>query len=75
MSAPHVLSASDYMAYIGRKSCGCIVAATVDDPIFKKDTAKFVAKLLRDGLFVERVSCQFVRDNMKMCNCGLAGKP
>ena len=49
---------SEY-AYIGRAECGCIRAASVDGR--DKDTAKDVARFVRDGLVVERVTIEFVR--------------
>ncbi len=57
------------LAYIGRKSCGCIVLAIVDVPEHKKDTAKELAKAIRDGLTIERVTVEFVRKNMFWCDC------
>lgn len=50
-------------AYIGRAPCGCIRFACVDEPVHAKDNAKEIAKLIRDGWTVERVTVQFVRDN------------
>ena len=58
---------SEDMCYIGRKDCGCIVLAIVDNPEHKKDTAREVGKAIKDGLKIERVTDQFVRDNMKRC--------
>lgn len=55
------------MAYIARKACGCIVMASVDLPEWKKEIAKEVASCLRDGLTIERVTCEYVRQNMKDC--------
>lgn len=57
----------EYESYIGRKSCGCIVLAIVDDPDHKKDIAKEIAKAIKGGLTIERVTCQYVRENMKRC--------
>ena len=54
-------------SYIGRKKCGCIVAAVVDDEDSKKATAKVVAKWIREGLAIERVSVEYVRKNFKHC--------
>jgi len=48
-------------AYIGRKACGCIVAAVLDTPGYPKRAAKEVAKFIRDGLTVERVENSVVR--------------
>jgi hypothetical protein len=50
-------------AYIGRRPCGCIGFATVDDPKYAKDNAKEIAKVIKLGWTVERVTVQFVREN------------
>lgn len=63
------------MAYIARKSCGCIVAAAVDMPEHRKHVAKEIAKWIKDGLILERVTCQYVRDNMKKCKHGDKKQP
>ena len=56
-------------SYIGcRRDCGCIIAAVVD--MGDTDTAKDVAGFIRDGLVVERVTSQYVRDNMRHCPHG-----
>jgi hypothetical protein len=55
------------MAYAARKSCGCLVACTVDLPKYAKDTAKDVAKWIRDGLTVERLDVEVVRQQFKSC--------
>ena len=55
-------------SYIGRKHCGCLVAAMVDDPEHKKDIAKEIAKWIRDGLIIERVTTEYVRENFKYCS-------
>lgn len=50
------------MAYISRiAECGCVVAAHVDLPEYAKETAKFVAKEIRDGFTVERVPVEEAR--------------
>jgi hypothetical protein len=62
-------------SYIGRKSCGCIVYAIVDDPADAGDKAKRremgreLEKLLRDGLTIERVTVGFVRACNFGCRC------
>ena len=58
------------MAYIARKACGCIVMACVDVPLpeVRKDNAKEISKAIRDGLTIERVTCEYVRQNMKGCS-------
>ena len=47
----------DSYTYIGRKACGCVVAATVDGDL---ETAKDVASFIRDGLVVERVATELL---------------
>ncbi len=59
--------AEENMCYIGRKSCGCIELAVVDNPEHKEKTAKEIAKAIKWGLKIERVSVQYVRDNMRHC--------
>jgi hypothetical protein len=44
------------MAYVARKPCGCVVAATVDEPRHAKDVAKSIAKWVRAGDAVERMT-------------------
>lgn len=41
--------------YVGASRCGCIVAALVDDPKYRKETAKDVAAMIRDGCTVTRI--------------------
>lgn len=48
--------------YVGRrKSCGCIVAAAVDTPGDEKETAKFVAERITEGLTIDRMRAEDVR--------------
>lgn len=48
-------------AYIGRLSCGCVVAVVAD--FGDKDTDRTVAEFIKNGLTVERVSHDYVREN------------
>jgi hypothetical protein len=48
-------------SYIAKKECGCIVMACVDDLAHRRDTAKEVAKAIREGYIVERVTVDYVR--------------
>jgi hypothetical protein len=42
--------------YIGKwPDCGCISAVCVDDPKHAKDTAKFVADIIKSGRIVEHL--------------------
>jgi len=52
-AAPSKESDPQSFTYIGRKSCGCAVAAAVDAS--DKATADNVASFIRDGLAIERV--------------------
>ena len=47
-------------SYIGISPCGCVQAATVDDPAHSKDVRRNVSSFLRWG-HVERVSNEEVR--------------
>lgn len=48
---------SECPCYVGRYPCGCIYAVTCDDdPRHAKDTAKFVAEIIRRGDTVERMT-------------------
>lgn len=51
-------------SYIGRASCGCVVAVCVDDPAHPKITADMVAEIIRIGLTVERVPDDYVREHL-----------
>lgn len=55
------------MCYVGMKACGCCVAAAVDKPEWAKETAKTVAKWMRDGLTIERKTVQWSRENLTVC--------
>jgi hypothetical protein len=57
------------MAYVGIKACGCIVAATVDNPQHKREVAKDIAGFIRQGLSVERITVERVRKELKRCEC------
>lgn len=49
------------MSYISRRPCGCLSMAVVDNPEHKRDVAKEVAKAIRLGETVERVTSESVR--------------
>jgi len=55
----------DSMSYIGRKPCGCVVAAVVDQSDNRKGTADWVHRMIMDGLTVERVPHEYVREHLK----------
>lgn len=56
-------------AYVGYCKCGSLVAASVDSPERAKETAAFVAEMIRDGLRVERVDSDVVRVSFDYCAC------
>ena len=58
----------EHKSFVGLHSCGNIIACVVDDPAHAKDTAKFVASLIRDGLRVEKMDTEQVRSG-HWCNC------
>jgi hypothetical protein len=53
--------------YVGVLSCGCAVAATVDRPEWKRDTARTIAEWIKDGLTVERWTVERVRADLGPC--------
>jgi len=55
------------MTYIGRKPCGCIRFAMVDNPEHKREVAKEIAHAIRDGLAIERVTTEYVRETAWTC--------
>lgn len=56
------------MSYIAKKSCGCIIAACVDEPKYNKETAKDLASWIKKGYTIERVKTEFARLNLARCN-------
>ncbi len=55
------------MSYIGRAKCGCIRYAAVDTPDMARQIANDIVKIIRDGGTVERVTSEYVRQNMRRC--------
>ena len=53
--------------YIGRLPCGCVVAATVIDGQNPKQVAKDVAGFIKEGLAIEQVDTQYVKENLRPC--------
>ncbi len=51
--------------FIGRKPCGCVVFAMVDEPNpspeYRKELAKEIARCIRQGLSIEKVTVDYVR--------------
>jgi hypothetical protein len=49
------------MAYVAYCKCGKLIFAAVDSPDHGKDNAKDIAKFVRDGFPVNRITCESVR--------------
>jgi hypothetical protein len=57
-------TATEELAYIGREQCGCIVFATTADTVRKdKRTRDDIARMMRDGLSIERASAESLRND------------
>jgi len=52
--------------YVGETACGCFVAAMVQEGRLK-DEARFVARLIRNGLKVRTETVTWVRENLRFC--------
>ena len=60
----------DYkFAYVGFCKCGSLVAAVVDDPSHRKQTAEDVGEFIIAGYRVERRSVEEVRITLQFCEC------
>ena len=55
--------------YVGRKTCGCIVYVTVDDPNRTAQTGKDVAEAIKLGLTVERMTIDDFKAGRFGCKC------
>jgi len=53
--------------YIGRLPCGCVVAATVIDGQDFRQLAKDVSQFIQEGLTIERVSSEYVKEHLRSC--------
>lgn len=69
------MSNKEPMCYIGRSSCGCARAVVVDNPQHAKQVAKDVASFIKDGLTIERVTCEYVRTTPGLFRCTHKEKP
>ena len=67
MCAARGITLMESKSYIGRAECGCIRAAVINDAKDANYVAKFVAGLVLEGLRVDLVNSQWVRDNFKRC--------
>ena len=58
--------------YIAREWCGCIRAIIADEPERAKEVSKFVAKMIRSGLSIERIEAEAFRNGSAgkfLCEC------
>ena len=55
-------------AYVGKKECGCVIAAVVDDGTDSEAVSRNVAEFVKDGLIVERQTVGYVREHWG-CHC------
>jgi len=62
------------MAYIARKACGCFVWAGVDEPAHRAGNADEAAWAIGQGYTVDRVTCQYVRENWRS-SCAVCEPP
>lgn len=53
--------------YVGKKACGCYVAAVVDHEEHRAATANEIAGWVKDGLTVERTTVGFAREHVAPC--------
>ncbi len=65
---------TEEMCYIGRRPCGCVVAAVVIRAGEEKRVAKDVAVLIKEGLAIEQVTIVYVKANLRTCFCAEKGK-
>lgn len=56
-------------AYIGRKPCGCVTSAIAVAPETLKRIPKFIMDLVKNGVKVEHVTVEYVRENLRQCKC------
>lgn len=56
-------------SYIARCKCGEIVCAIVDNPERYHEVSRHIAKWIRDGLTIERVTHDVVRSSFSHCRC------
>jgi hypothetical protein len=55
------------MCYIGRLSCGCVVAVTCPSPGHLDALAEDVARFIRQGYAAEHVTIEYMRQNLRPC--------
>lgn len=64
---PMTAQESDHMAYVAVKPCGCLVEARVDVPARRKEIARALRSWILEGLTVERISVEAVRQRWGPC--------
>ncbi len=67
---------SEHMFYVAiAPECGCMRASVVDEPMFKFDTAKSVARLIKEGYEVRRVNGTVMAEGMRHNKCPVTPCP
>jgi hypothetical protein len=61
------MAEAEVWCYVGRKGCGCPVAATVDSEDSRAYAARDVADWIRRGLTIERRTVEWVRIHLRPC--------
>lgn len=62
-------------SYIATRPCGCICAACIDNPKWKKDAAKLVSDCIKAGFPVERVVHETLKNRVWACEVCRPTKP
>ena len=60
---------AEEFVYIGRKPCGCVTCAAVDDPEQNRSVAREVAAMVKKGMAVTRVPIDEARTVLHPCRC------
>lgn len=61
---------SEVKAYVGRKACGCITAAIIDDGrMDRKQMAKIVGVMIEGNLAIDRVGVEDLGESLGPCHC------
>jgi hypothetical protein len=60
---------AERMCYIGRASCGCVVASVMDTGQSRARVAQSVAEFIKNDLVIERVTVSYVRENFCIDGC------
>lgn len=57
------------MAYIGRKKCGCVVVAMVDNRERMEKVGDDLKKWYERGLTIEHVPLEYAKQHLTECKC------